>query len=300
MLDYLTENLKQAITHLNLKLLFEIRLRVNKPVTINYGGKYVFLGENGVCKKQSALRVNFSDIENILFTACEFSLYSVTDQIKQGFITSKSGERIGICGSYVYENCEPFTIKEVTSLNIRIPHEVENCSKIIYDNCLNEKLNNILILSVAGGGKTTMLRDLSKKICDNYFVNVLVDDERNELSATNKDYSLNVGDTADVVRFADKKTAFTASIRAMRPDVIITDELINDEEVKALCEMALCGVKIMASSHINSIENLKEFSSYKWAIENKIFTRYVVLDDKKIGVVKFIFDQDLNLIYGLN
>ena len=47
MLDFLTDNLRRALTHVNMQLVYELRVRANKPVVINYGGEYTFLGSNG-------------------------------------------------------------------------------------------------------------------------------------------------------------------------------------------------------------------------------------------------------------
>lgn len=80
-------------------------------------------------------------------------------------------------------------------------------------------MRSILVLSPPGIGKTTILRDLSRSLSRDTRKNILICDERGEISAGN------TGDTSDVLLFADKATAFEAGIRAMRPDIMITDEL---------------------------------------------------------------------------
>ena len=51
MLEFLPENIKYALEHLNLQQLYEIRLRVGKPISVNYRGEYRFLGAYGVTEQ---------------------------------------------------------------------------------------------------------------------------------------------------------------------------------------------------------------------------------------------------------
>ena len=69
-------------------------------------------------------------------------MYSVEEQIKQGFITAENGERIGIAGEYVYERGQPLTIRKYSSVCIRIPHEIIGCATEIYQCCMSDKVKN--------------------------------------------------------------------------------------------------------------------------------------------------------------
>lgn len=94
------------------------------------------MGKSGITDKQSAaLTASAADVEEIVFRASNYSVYSVTEQMKQGFITGAHGERIGLAGMYVYEGGEAFTVRDVTSLNIRVPHEVRGCAEQILSCC---------------------------------------------------------------------------------------------------------------------------------------------------------------------
>ena len=48
MLDYLPPRMKGALLHLNINLLYEMRVRADKPMRVNYGGSFVYLGDSGV------------------------------------------------------------------------------------------------------------------------------------------------------------------------------------------------------------------------------------------------------------
>ena len=160
------------LRHVNLKQVCEIRLRQARPAIVTLGANSYFLSENGITNKETdAIVVSKADIENIVFRASECSIYAVNDQIKQGFLTIEGGIRIGIAGTAVCEENRVKTIKNFTSLVIRIPHTIKNCSLSAFRYILDKGVfRNTLIVSPPGAGKTTFLRDFlfqlsSRNIC---------------------------------------------------------------------------------------------------------------------------------------
>lgn len=278
MLDFLPENVKESLSHVNLRFVYEVRLRANKAALINYQGEYRYLGYYGLTeRKENAIICDALDIADCIYRAGNYSVYSVEEQIKSGFITSSEGVRLGLAGEYVFDKGQPLSIRNFTSVCIRIPHEIVGCGNDIYKYCLEDGLKNVLLASPPGLGKTTILRDLARIISEKTAKNVLICDERGEIACGN------VGDTCDVMKFADKQTAFTSGIRAMRPDIIITDELSNTDCL-AVEKAYNAGVVVIASAHFSKLEHIKEpFFG--------LFDRIVVLDDKKIGVIRAIYDK---------
>lgn len=278
MLEFLPVIVKDALRHLNMQYLYEIRIRVGQPIRVNFCGKYQYLGPYGCTNyKDKAIRCTFDEIADCIYRAGKYSVYSVEEQIKQGFLTADAGERIGLAGEYVFEAGKPLTIRNVTSLCIRIPHEIIQCGQGIYDACMSDKVENLLLASPPGIGKTTILRDLGRIISEKTGKNILICDERGELALGK------FGDTCDVVKYANKETAFVAGIRAMRPDVIITDELL-DCDCLALEKAVRAGVKVIASAHFYDIEKITE-------VYKKIFDYIVILDEQIIGAVKQIYKK---------
>lgn len=274
MLEFLPPRILDAVRHVNLNSLYELRIRADKPLRANVGGEYCYLGERGTSARAGdALFPTLQEVEDIVFAASGYCVYSVAEQIKQGFVTGACGERIGICGSYVYDNGGALSIHAVTSVCIRIPHAVEGCAAAVYERCVQDRMRSLLILSPPGDGKTTMLRDLTRLVCERRRLNVLVSDERGELSAGD------LGATADVVRYADKLTAFTAGIRAMRPDLIVTDELLP-EDYAAVRRAIEGGLFVFASAHLKRVRDVPQ----------KLFERYIVLDG--LGRVGAIYGAD--------
>lgn len=277
MLDFLPPRLASAVRHVNLNALYELRLRAKKPLRANVGGVFRWLGEAGVCGESGALVPTEQEVEETLCNASEHSVHMVENQLREGFVTAGCGERLGVAGTFVYEGGGVLAVREITSLCIRIPHEIKGCAEEIYRRCFSEGLTSLLVISPPGEGKTTILRDLSRIASEKTHKNVLVCDERGELGAGD------LGNTSDVIRFADKKTAFTAGIRALRPDIIVTDELLGGD-YEAVRRAIESGVTVFASAH------LTEYA----AVPVKVFSRYAVLDG--LGHVSCICDGEGNRV----
>ena len=278
MFSFLPQNIQNAITHINAQYLYEIRLRANNPVYVNYNGYYRFLSLYGLTDRaDKALTCDAMDIEDCVYRAGKYSVYSVEEQIKQGFITAENGVRIGLAGEYVYNNGKPLTIRNFTSLCIRIPHEIIGSGAAVYERCMSDKVRNVLIASTPGQGKTTILRDLARILSQKTQKNILICDERGEICVHG------AGATCDVIKYADKATAFEAGIRAMRPDIMITDELSADD-CKAVKRAKNAGITVVASAHLTKAEKIPELFL-------DLFDFYVLLDEQEIGKIKGVFDS---------
>ncbi len=296
-------SLQQVINHkLNKNYLYEIRIRAKKPVVINYLGKYELLGNNGITKnKIESLIYTEKDIKEIILKASDYSIYSINEQLKEGYICINNGVRIGVCGQLVVENNKIITIKNINSINIRIPHQILNCSlnALPYITSSN-KLLNTLIISPPGAGKTTFIRDICYQISKNEIIeNVLVLDERNEIASLGQDNStLNIGDYCDILTNCTKLYGFKQGIRSMKPDLIITDEIGGEEDIKAIQYASHCGINVLATIHANNLNDLKLKEEFKQCLKDKIFKRYVVLSTRS-GPMTYegIFDENLNCLW---
>lgn len=280
-----------------LEYLYEIRIRMNKPIVINYKGNYQILQD----KETYGLVpiCGSSDLINYILTiATKQSLYAFNNQIKNAFITTDSGVRIGICGTAVYNDGKISTIKNITSLNIRIPHNVPNCSdKIINLIYANFNVKNTLIISPPGAGKTTMLRDIVLKLSDEKQINnILVVDERFEISFGNQ--IENAGLFVDVISGSEKKYAFDECLKSMSPSVIVTDEINKEEDISSIKQAIKSGVKVIASAHARNTDDLKFKKYFNELINDHYFERYIVLSKRNgVGTIEAVYDENLKGIY---
>lgn len=279
----------------NINSINEIRLRADKPIVLSIGGQRIFLGQNGVTGNlNDALKVNKITIEDIIFRASECSIYSVNEQIKRGFIVTKGGIRLGLGGDLIEENNVIKTMTNFSSINIRIPHEIKNCSLPVFNFLLEEgHVYNSLIISPPGAGKTTFLRDFIVQLSDrNFAFNVLVLDERGELDIKKNGC---LGNFVDKISFAKKSIGFENGIRALSPNLIVTDEIGKEEDIDAILYAIHCGVNIMASIHCDNIDNLLHKPYFNKLIDEKIFTRFVLLSMRNgPGTIEGVYNENFS------
>lgn len=249
-LSFLPQEVQNAIAHLNLNRLSELRLRRGQPVSVEYGGEMFFLAQSGVTPDRSRAIV-CGDVAKVLAAATGGNVYGYAEQLKSGFITVSNGVRIGVAGEYVTDGGKVATIKSVTSLNIRVPHDVPDCAAEICKTLFSDGAKSTLIFSKPGLGKTTMLRGVAKYLSENFPQNILVFDERNEISAMGEEGDgYDLGARVDVIRCYEKKGAIVGAIRAMKPQVIITDELYGAADIETVKYAVDCGICVIASSHV--------------------------------------------------
>ena len=257
----------------------EIRIRCNRPIILRLRSCEIVIEYN----------VLENEILSILEKLCNNSIYAYKNQICEGFITVKGGHRVGITGNCVIENGKIINIKYISSLNFRIAREVIGCSMKIIDKVINiEKgsVNNTILVSEpgTGKGKTTMLRDIIRNISNgieslNFRGKTCgVVDERGEIAAMYHGIPQNdIGIRTDVIENVNKSIGMKMLIRSMAPEVIACDEIGSKEDVEAIKDAMISGVKGIFTMHGKNLEEIKLNRNINELIENKQIEKIIFL-----------------------
>ena len=273
----------------------EIRLRIGKPVVLFGTYSAVFLSRTeGITKNPREAFICYSEDMNDIFSRlCSFSVHSHLQSIVNGFITIQGGHRVGICGTAVTDNRGNITsVRDISSLNIRIAREKQGCSKVIFNTLFHSSLQSIIIAGAPMSGKTTILRDLVRTISDSHnSKKVCVIDERQEIAAMNAGFcQRDVGVNTDVFDLYPKDKAVLNAIKTMSPQLIAMDELCSDEEIKAISLGANSGVKFIVTVHASDYTEILTRPQIKRLLRAYSFEKLVLLKKDVPGEIEGIYD----------
>ncbi|NLK87005.1 MAG: stage III sporulation protein AA [Clostridiaceae bacterium] len=273
-----------------LEPLEEIRLRADKPLVMLNSCREWFIGRDGLpsSKPSGSFTVTQEDIKNSIEMMSENSVYAYQEEIKNGYITIRGGHRVGLTGRVVLDASGVKNIKDISGLNIRLSNQIFGCSSKVMGYIVKNASDifNTLIISPPQCGKTTILRDIARNLSngmpDTGFkgVKVAIVDERSELAACVKGIPQNdVGIRTDVLDGCPKNIGMKMMIRSMSPKVIITDEIGNEGDRQAVHSVLNAGVRIITTAHGYNISELKSRREVLMLVQDKVFERYIVLND---------------------
>jgi stage III sporulation protein AA len=272
------------------ELVQEIRIRVGSQIIVK-------------TNKKDDIIINYfvtrEEILEIMQIICNNSIYSYQNEIANGYITIKGGHRVGVTGDVVLENNKVINIKYISSLNFRIAKQILDCSNNILKYVINLEENTVfhtLIVSPPGAGKTTILKDLVRKISDGIpeigfkGIDVSLIDERGEISAMYNGVPQNkIGIRTDVLENVSKPIGIKMAVRSMAPKVIVADEIGNYNDIEAINYAVCSGVKGIFTAHSLSYETMMLNKELNKLINMKIIERIIFLDSKTKGKIKNVY-----------
>ena len=235
--------------------------------------------------------VGEDELRQVVENATQCSAHTVLDRVRQGFVTLRGGHRIGLCGSVTKKDGRIVTLRELSSLSIRVARSVPGLAKPLLPELTEDgRFLSTLILAPPGAGKTTLLRDLVRVLSDGEGCpphRVSVADERGEIAALWRgEPQLYVGRHTDVLDGCSKSEGLSILIRGMDPQVAAADELGGSEDVRAAEEAAGCGVAVLATAHGAGLEDLRRRPACRELLELGAFRRLVVLERR--GAVRSV------------
>ena len=312
-INSLSLNLREKIRNIKGENIEELRLRINKPLIINGNQRDYFYNEknkNLDMNMNNAYVVTKEDIEQTFQIICKYSIHSFMDDIKKGFITLRGGHRVGIVGKAIVEEGKVENIKHISSLNIRISKEVKNCSDKVMNHIIKSPttINNTIIISPPQCGKTTLLRDIVRNLSNgsdkfNFKgVKVALIDERNEIAGSYLGIpQMDVGIRTDIIETCPKDMGIIMVLRSMSPNVIVTDEIGTEKDIKALYTALNGGVGLITTVHGDSIEDIRNRKELRNLLDEELFKKVILLSARKgPGTVEKIYDLQEKRWYFAN
>ena len=211
----------------------ELHLCIGRGPSLLSGGERIHL-MSGVTE---------SEIRQTLVRICSGAVYAFRDTISEGYVSIEGGVRVGIGAQARYSGGRLVGVSNVNSLLFRIPSAHSSLIDRLYEAWCDVR-RGMLIYSVAGGGKTTAIRDLSVQIAKREKKRVAVVDERCE-------FIVNECSSAGIMllRGYERRKGVEIALRTLAPQVIVIDELGAREESCGIIESLLSGVTVLATAH---------------------------------------------------
>ena len=230
-LRMLPQTVQIALTGIPDAQIEELRLRVGQKPAVLYAG-----GERPLSVRTVLLQ---KELQQTLLNASAQSQYAVQEQLRSGYLSLSGGYRLGVCGSAVVQNGCMTGLREISSLALRVPHDIrhppERLLPYLQESCL--------LAGAPGSGKTTLLRSCIRALSENR-QRVAVVDERLELAgAVHGVPQFDLGPCTDVLSGCPKGEGMLMLLRGMNPQWLAVDEITQPEDLAAIRQAGGCGVR---------------------------------------------------------
>lgn len=263
----------------------EIRIRVGEKTVIRT------LEESKTC----GLEPTPQQVGQMAEALCEHALYARVEEQRSGFVTLRGGHRMGLCGRVLLQGQSVRALREISSLCIRIAGQWRGAADRLLPLLTDEtgRVMSTLIVGMPGSGKTTMLRDACLRLSERGFRMGVVD-ERSEIAAMSSgEAQLAVGPNTDVLDGCCKEAGLRWMLRSMSPDVLVTDELGTATDAQAALDCLSAGVAVLSTLHGRQVQPPPTRGVLAQLTLHRAFDRYVLLDEKQVGVIAGVYDSQL-------
>lgn len=253
----------------------EIRLRAGQPAYFTIRGKLVPCTRYLPAAKHCA-SVSQDLLQDCFLQLCRYSAYAYEEELGQGFLTIRGGNRIGVAGN---RSLGGFT--RITSLNVRVARWILCELPDPVRKFLTDGAGGLLVAGAPGSGKTTFLRSLVRFLGNTKEI-VCVVDERGELMASdNGTVTRGQAVCCDVYTRCSKAEGIRMALRCMNPRYIVCDELGTNADTEAVEQGVASGVCFLASVHCDSPRALQQKPQLAKLCATGAFSAAVFLDGRQ-------------------
>lgn len=253
----------------------EIRLRAGRPLELT-----------GVSGAASTV-VTTEDIHYVLNVVTQSSVYAWERELRQGFVTLAGGHRIGFSGRAVTDGeGRLVAMRDFNAVCIRVARAFDGIaarlSPYLFDS--RGQLLSTLLVGPPLSGKTTLLRDVVRQLGDGTLsvdtaeMRVGLVDERSEIAGCVRGIpQFDVGLRTDVLDACPKVEGMYMLLRAMAPQVLVTDEIGSEDDARAILDASRAGVAFVGSVHGSSAGDLRSRPALRALVDCGAIERYVFL-----------------------
>ena len=140
----------------------------------------------------------------------------------------------------------------------------------------------LLVFSVPGVGKTTLLRDLGRRLAvGRPPMRVAMVDSRGELSGG--DYGRSA--LLDILVGYPKPTGIEQAVRTLSPEVLLVDEIGSRREAEAILAVSGSGVPLVATAHAATARELARRPAILPLLRADLFGALIALTREGDGVL---------------
>lgn len=247
------------------KNITEIRLRSGRPAVLSTPTGTRFVTSGGQLTRHPGPDALFTDhaLLQICFQAvCGYSVHSFFESIASGFVPMPGGHRAGVCGTAYIDSDGVFTLKNITSVNVRVARtSICACDARLVP-LLRAARVGLIVAGEPGSGKTTLLRAIMAQL-SHLGRKTAVVDERCEIAPVGPAGFCSPPPVhCDVLSGYPKHIGMQHALRALAPEVLICDEVGAVEEIGAIAQAANAGVGLVVTMHAPDLAALRRRPQY--------------------------------------
>lgn len=247
----------------------ELRVRLDRPLAATVAGKTMRLG------KEPVLPVK-AELDELLARATESSVHTYLEQLRQGFLTTKYGHRIGLCAQAPEGRGR--ALRGLSSVNIRVARQLEEAGSEL-PIAGPGGFQSTLILAPPGAGKTTLLRELCRRLSERF--RVAVADERYEIAACSGGAPrFHIGQ-CDIMSGGKKRETIPMLLRSMSPQILAVDEITEEEDCRSLLSCLGCGCQLLATAHGSTLADLTRRPAYQGLLAAGAFRQVILIQTQE-------------------
>ena len=301
---YLPDRIENALKNCDIctrNSITEIRIRKSRELIPVINNRSCFIDESGRIygiPDSRCIKITPEEFEKIFMEMCSYSVYSKEEELKKGYISLDYGARAGIASEAVNSENELKSIKNISSINLRIPRAVNGCADRVLDSVYKgDGLPGIIVAGLPNSGKTTLLRDVGVQLSSGYngfYRKIVFIDERLEFFGNGTEKHIDIGINCDIISGFPKANGIENATRSLSPEMIICDEISTKKELNSIKFAFSTGVSTALSVHSGSIEELIRNEIVKDLYSYGYFSYVVMFKGHSFNYEIFSIDEVFN------